>query len=290
MKPYSFRQKIAFWYVVIFYALLIFKWSNDMLLYQQQPSFIYNTFDIFSWMFLQTRIPHWLLQTKHFLLFDMIYYTAPLLLLLSAHFKPKLIPHDALYILIVNWIYLQSYFLYPISSYTIFIAWLLFPIIFLANGDKTFVLLFDGVRYFFLYFFLSAGIWKIRIGGVFNPEQLSAILLEQHKEMLTNSPGYWLSQFYHWLIQHTTFSYVLYVMVTFMELSFITGFFTKRYDKFLILIYFIFLFADYFVMRIPYFETLPFLLTLYFHPVNVPVHNSSFFSKSVNLRNYNKSK
>ncbi len=269
MRRYSFRQKIVFWYVAIFYALLVFKWSNDMLLYQQQPAFIYNTFDVFSWLLMQTGITQWLVQTKHFLLFDIVYYSAPLFLLISAYNRTTLISIAAFYVLVVNWIYLQTYFLYPISSYTIFVVWLIFPIIFLVKNEKTFALLFNGMRYFFLYFFLSAGIWKIRNGGVFNPEQLSAILLDQHKEMLTNSPNYWMSHFYQWLIKNVTLSYILYIIVTLMELSFIIGFFTKGFDKFLILVYFIFLLSDHFIMRIPYYETLPFLLTLYFHPVNV---------------------
>ena len=153
MKPNSFRQKIIFWYVALFYALLIFKWSNDMLLCQQQPAFIYNTFDLFSWLFMQTGIPRWLLQTKQFLLFDVVYYTAPLLLLLSAYRKPKLIPVAAFFVLIINWLYLQSYFLYPISSYTIFIAWLIFPVIFLAGSEITFALLFSRSSIFLSLFF-----------------------------------------------------------------------------------------------------------------------------------------
>lgn len=163
-----------------------------MLLYQQQPVFIYNTPDVVSWLFLLTNIPQWLIATKHFLLFDVVYYTAPLFLL-SVYRKPKLVPIATLYVLIVNWIYLQAYFLYPISSYTIFVVWLIFPLIFLINNEKLFSLLFEGLRYFFLYFFLSAGIWKLRNGGIFNQQQLSAILLDQHKEMLTNSPHYWMS-------------------------------------------------------------------------------------------------
>lgn len=269
MKQYSFRQKIIFWYVAIFYVLFVFKWWNDMLLYQQQPTFIYNTFDIVSWAFLRTGIAQWLIRSKQFLLFDVVYYSAPLLLLAAGLAKPKWILITASYVLLVNWIYLQAYFLYPISSYTIFVVWLIFPVIFLVKNEKIFALLFEGLRFFFLYFFLSAGIWKIRNGGLFNHEQLSAILLEQHKEMLTNSPHYWLSKFYQWLISHVTFSYLLYITVTLTELSFIIGFFTKHFDKMLIIIYLIFLLADYFIMRIPYYETLPFLLTLYFHPVNV---------------------
>lgn len=245
-----------------------------MLLYQQQPVFIYDTFDVTIWLFMQTGIHQWLLQTKHFLLFDIVYYTAPLALLISSYLKPKAVSFAAVYLLIVNWIYLQCYFLYPISSYTIFVAWLLFPLIFIADNENTFTLLFNGIRYFFLYFFLSAGIWKIVNGSVFNAAQLSAILLEQHKEMLTASPLYRLSYLYQYLINHTILSYTFYLVVTLMELSFITGFFTKRFDKYLLLIYFVFLIADYLVMRIPYFETLPFALTLCLQPVNVSSRKS----------------
>lgn len=265
----SFKHSIIKYYCILFYALFIFKWSNHMLLYQQQPLFFNNTFDIFTWLFMQTGIHQWLLHTKYFLLFDILYYTAPLLLLVSFYIKPKTTSFAAIYLLLINWIYLQCYFLYPISSHTIFVVWLLFPAIFIARKEETCKLLFSGIRYFFLYFFLSAGIWKIINGGIFNPVQLSAILLEQHKEMLTNSPGYWLANFYQWLISHQAFSYLIYIAVTAMEISFLIGFFTKRFDTILIIIYFIFLFADYFVMRIPYYETLPFLLTLRFHPVNI---------------------
>ena len=263
----TFKQTILNYYCLIFYALLIFKWCNHMLLYQQQPIFIYDTFDVVSWLFMQTGIHQWMLQTKHFLFFDLLFYSAPLLLFFTAHKKPKLTSIAAVYVLLVNWIYLQCYFLYPISSYTIFIVWLIFPSIFIARKHETFLLLFEGARYFFLYFFLSAGIWKIANGSIFNPDQLSAILLDQHKEMLTNSTDYWLSHFYQFIINHKhVFLILMYLTVTLMELSFIIGFFTKRFDGVLIIIYFVFLFADYFIMRIPYFETLPFVLTLYSYP------------------------
>lgn len=261
-----FRHIIINYYCTVFYALFVFKWCNNMLLYQQQPVFIYNTFDAFSWLFMQTGIHKWLLQTKHFLLFDVLFYTAPLSLLIASFTKQKWVSPAAVYVLVINWIYLQCYFLFPISSYTIFVVWLLFPLVFIPKNEATCLLLFDGIRYFFLYFFASAGIWKLINKSAFNPVQLSGILLEQHKEMLTNSPDYWLTILYRFLIFHTSVSSFLYIVVMLMEFSFIIGFFTKKFDSFLIIIYFIFLLADYFIMRIPYFETLPFLLTLYFRP------------------------
>ncbi len=260
----SFRHIIINYYCIIFYGLFVFKWYNNMLLYQQQPLFIYNTFDVFSWLFMQTGIHQWLLQTKQFLLFDVLFYTAPLSLLILSYTKPKWLSFAAIYVLVVNWVYLQCYFLFPISSYTIFIVWLLFPIVFIPKKEEAFFILFDGIRYFFLYFFVSAGVWKIINKSIFNSVQLSAVLLEQHKEMLTNSSAYRLSDLYQLFINHTLLSYLMYLVVMLMELSFVVGFFTKKFDFFLVIIYFIFLMADYFVMRIPYFETLPFILTLCF--------------------------
>ncbi len=273
----SVRYTIIVWFCTIFYVLALFKWYNNMLLYQQQPIFIYDTFDVFSWLFIQTGIPKWLLQTQQFLLFDVLFYTAPLSLLITSLTKQKWVSFAAIYVLIINWLYLQCYFVFPISSYTIFVVWLLFPLIFIPKKEETFLLLFDGIRYFFLYFFASAGIWKIINKSVFNPFQLSGILLEQNKEMLTNSPHYWQTNLYQFLINHSTLSYLIYIFVTMMELSFLIGFFTKKYDKLLILIYFIFLMADYFIMRIPYFETAPLLLTFYFHFKPIVGHKKKSF-------------
>lgn len=276
----SFRHTVLLWYCAIFYGLFFFKLSNGMLLSQVQPVFIYDTFDAFTWLFMQTGIPQWLLQSRQFLLFDALYYTAPLALLLAAYTKPPAMIIAAVYLLLVNWIYLQCYSLFPISSITIYIAGFLFPVLFLANTETTFLLLFAGLRYFFLYFFCSAGVWKIVQGGVFNPLQLSAILLEQHKELLTSSPRYWLSQWYQWLIEHHLVSYALYLLVDVMELSFIVGFFTRRFDRLLLSFYLLFLFANHLIMRIPYYETMPFLLLLYLQPIAIPRQESSFFQKA----------
>jgi hypothetical protein len=149
------------------------------------------------------------------------------------------------------------------------VAWLLFPVIFLVQNEKLFALLFSGLRYFFIYFFFSAGIWKVVNGGIFFPSQMSGILLDQHKEMLADSEGWWMKTLIATLIAHATFSYTLYVLVTCMELLFGIGFFTRKYDGILAGMYVLFLLADHLIMRIPYYETLPFLLTFYLKEVNV---------------------
>jgi hypothetical protein len=127
-----------------------------------------------------------------------------------------------------------------------------------------------GLRYFFLFFFASAGIWKLVQHGAFNSEQMSGILLYQHKEFLTSSPEKWYSYFIYWLINNQGTSYFLYLAGTVIELLFIFGFFTKKFDKWLIGGFLLFLCFNAVIMRIHYWEMTPFLLTLLFSRFSLP--------------------
>lgn len=262
---HSLKYKIIQYYCIIFYILMIYKFFNGLFLFQLQPSFFYLREDILTWLFMQTGLHIGLLNNSFgCLLFDFLFYSAPLIFFVHYKFNPKGSSFAAVIMLIINWCYVQCYTLYPSNSIEGHVAWLLFPIIFIPNNPKTFTLLFDALRYFFLFFFASAGLWKFYRGGIFNVSQMSGILLYQHKEMLINSPDFWQTKMILWLIAHQALSYLLYALLTLIELVFIIGFFTKRFDKFLIALFILFLIADYFIMRIAYFEVTPLLLTLYF--------------------------
>src|SRR5207244_1109367 len=140
----------------------------------------------------------------------------------------------------INWCYVQCYTLYPSNSIEGHIAWLFFPILFIPADKKTFSLLFEGLRYFFLFFFASAGLWKLAQGGFFSLSEMTGILLYQHAQLLSNSPGYWQSELILYLIQHPKLSYLLYLSTTILELSFLIGFFTKKFDRLLTIFFGIF--------------------------------------------------
>jgi len=242
---------------------MIYKWLNGMFLYQMQPFLFLNRMDVFTWVFMQTHLHQWLLNNRPGeILMDALFYAMPLIYFIIYKWKIKFSTAVCLLMLAINWCYAECYTLYPTNSIEGHIAWLLFPVIFLADNEKTFRLLFEALRYFFLFYFFSAGIWKIVQGGLFNIQQMSGVLLFQHKEMLINSPEYWQSKLIRYLIDHYIFSYILYLLSALIELSFITGFFTKKYDRLLAAVFILFLIMDYFIMRIPYFEVLPFLITL----------------------------
>jgi len=257
------KHIVITWYCIIFYLLLLYKWMNGMLLYQLQPSFFYNRFDLLTWYFMKTGIHQWLLNNPiGWALFDIVFYTAPLLLLLISSKAKRWLKPAAIVLLLINWIYVQCYTLYPSNSIEGHLAWLLFPIAFIPSNPKTFNLLLKGLRYFFLFFFASAGVWKIIQGGVFNINQMSGVLLMQHQELLTNSDNL-QTHILTWLIQHPGIGYSLYLGATIIELVFIIGFFTRKYDRWLIALFILFLIADQLIMRIGYYEVTPFLIPLW---------------------------
>ncbi len=258
-----YRSVIITGFCIIFYVLMVYKWFNSMFLYQMQPFFFYTREDIFSWFVMLPGIHKWLLNNPAgCILFDVLFYTAPLLFYTVYKKRHAFTKWAAFVLLCINWVYIQCYVLFPTTSIEAHIAWLLFPIVFIPKNIKTFALLLDGLRYFFLFFFASAGIWKFVQGGIFYSQQMSNILLFQHREILAFTPQHWYAKTIAYLIGHPLLSYGLYLTATLFELSFIVGFFTKKFDKWLALVFILFLIVDHLVMRIPYYETLPLLLTL----------------------------
>lgn len=246
---------------------MVYKWFNWLLLYQIEPSFFYTRKDLVTWLFMQTGLHQWLLNNRSgWVLFDLLFYSMPLLYLLSYKFSKKFSTVVAVVMLLINWCYVQCYTLYPSISIEGDIAWLLFPVAFIPLNKKSFLLLFEGLRYFFLYFLVSAAVWKLAQGGLFNSSQMTGILLYQHKELLASSPDYWQTNFILYLVQHTQLSYLLFLSATLLEFLFIIGFFTKKHNGLLFVLFIVFLLTDHLIMRIPYYDTFPLALTLVLLP------------------------
>lgn len=265
------RIKFTGWWVAIFYVLAAAKWWQGIWLYQFDPFMFSTRFDGTTWLFMQTGLHLLVLQNNWAaMVLDGLFYGFPLLYFLVFLKKPATASKLAWVWLIVNWIYVQCYTLFPINSIEAHIPWLLFPLLFCTYSLRSFYFVLQGLRYFFLYFFLSAGIWKLVNGGAFEPTQMSAILMDQHKDFLITSPGYWQSRLIYLLISMPLTAFFLYWMGIIIELTFAIGFFTRRYDRLLIVLFLLFLVFDWLVMRIPYFEVTPFLLTFLYSHFGLP--------------------
>lgn len=265
------RDQFVVWFCILFYVLMLYKFMNGLFLFQLSPIIYTTRFDIVTWVLMQTGIHTWLLNNKTgWLLFDVIFYLTPALYLVVYQLNKSAATVFAACMLVINFVYIQCYTLYPANSIESFTAWLLFPVLMMTSCLGSFYFVMHGLRYFILFVLVSAGIWKFVQSGIFNPEEMSGILLYQHKDYLATSPENIYSKSIYWLINHPSISYLLYLCATVLELSFLIGFFTKRFDKYLILLFILFLFMDLLVMRIPYWELSPFVLTLIYSHLDKP--------------------
>ncbi len=257
------RNAISQWYVILLTALFIGMWWNGMLLSQIQPAFFTNKLDVSTWLLMRTGLHQATLSNKPLcIIFDAVLLMLPIIYLAFYKLQSRWQYAFAWCLLIFTFVYYQCYTLYPTTSIEGYIGYFLMPLLFTCMSLKRFYFTLHFLRYVFLFFFLSAGLWKLRSGGFFNMEQMSGVLLMQHKEYLVSSPDALLSHLYSWLIDHKLISWCLYAASTFFELSFAIGFFTKKFDRWLIWLFVIFLLMDMLVMRIYYFDMAVMLLTL----------------------------
>ncbi|WP_460551307.1 hypothetical protein [Ferruginibacter profundus] len=204
------------------------------------------------------------------LLFDVVYYVLPLLLLVLSSTKNKWQYPLAIITGLFNLVYALLITSLGMLSVEGFTGWIIIPLIFALRSDKGFYYAMHCLRYVFLLIFFSAGLWKIRGGGIFNAEEMSAILVRQHAPYIIAAPGDWFTRCVYYLSNHNTLSYTLYLSATVAELIFIAGFFTKRFDKILIVAFVLFVLLDFALMRINYFAWSAFLGCLWFSKYKEP--------------------
>ncbi|HMR92256.1 MAG TPA: hypothetical protein PKC69_08070 [Chitinophagaceae bacterium] len=258
------RYRFTKAFILVFYVLAAYHWLCGLFLYQLEPVLFHTRYDGTSWLLMQTGIHQWLLDNPAgCIVFDLLYYSFPAIYWFCCVKRQRLHPAVVgIPWLVFNWVYILCYVMYPSNSIEGHIAGLLLPFVFMQHKLPSFYYLLSGARYVFLFFFASAGLWKLRTGSLFEMEHMSAVLLVQHKEFLVAYPGHWYTEAVYFLVKNPVWSQSLFIISTVIELVFIAGFFTKRFDRILFWLFVLFLIADFWVMRIPYFGALPLALTL----------------------------
>lgn len=257
------QRQIILLYVIVTAVLFFDRWNNEMLLSQVIPPYFINRMDVSLWLFMFTNIHSFFLDNFHACLaLDILLLLLPVIYMLLFLKKSRWVVTVGWIILVFNFVYAQCAVLYVTTSIEEHIGWMLFPLVLICPKPPDFRLALKFIRYVALFFFTSAGIWKIRNGGLFNLQEMSGIILFQHKDFLATSPGYFLTNMYYWLAQHPYASYFLYLGAAIVELFFIIGFFTTRLDRWLAFMFIIFLVSDTLIMRIKYWEILYLIIPL----------------------------
>lgn len=264
------KKQFVIFYLICFVVNFYWCFDNDLLMSQNQPLIFVNSLDLTRNLLMLSNIQHSLVtSSKLCFLFDLVYFLCPFILSYTILKNTKGQSIMSLTTSIVAFVYGIFYSMFSYFSFTYFISLVFIPLIFYKRSDEGFYFNLHFMRLIFLGIFVSTGFWKIRTGAVFNIEQMSSILLQQHKQVLINEPEGWYSLFIFFMIKNRIFSYMLYLSAVLIEISFAIGFFTKRYDNLLFILFCIFLLMDFFIMQINYFNWFVFSGLFYYSKFNL---------------------
>jgi hypothetical protein len=252
------RQVLATVYFLFYFSVFGAMIGQGRLLSQVQPVLWNFNRDLTEFAVIALGLPRWMIaHPGSFWVFDILLFALPLVWLatgLRRWLGLLFVSFLALYLLLAD-IFWQVH-------HEPFILYVILPLSMITRRPDRFDGILRGCRYYFLYIFISAAIWKIARGGVFNGEEMSRILLIHHSELLSGDCTGWLCRGYSWLIDHPLVAQLLYIGGVGLEAAFFLGLFTRRYDRLLLGFAVLFVIADLFVMRIPYWTVLLGCVTL----------------------------
>jgi len=113
---------------------------------------------------------------------------------------------------------------------------LIITIPFWASKDKNFETLWDALRYYVCWIYFSAFLWKMVNGSMFQADFGVLTMKKNLAAYLYHNPDTIKAHIYNWFISHPVLPDVGDKVVYLLEGFFLAGFFTKRYDKILIVL------------------------------------------------------
>jgi len=255
------RNKIGHFVFGFIVFSIIYRFLSTSLIHQmEQPVFVYPHVDLTYWIFHFLKIPEIITGSKMLSAgFDILLLTFAII----AGIKPNL-----RWACFLTWI---TYFIYTIiyNTFTLhhshpMAGVIIITIPFLFKRLKDFNLLWEGVRYYALWVYASAFIWKLFRGTFFHWEHGEAVFKSIHTTYLVNNPDAYLASTIEWFIIHPNLAHSFLIAGFLLQGSFLIGFFTRKLDWLWFVLPFIFHFTTYFFIEVVFIELL--ILNLAFVP------------------------
>lgn len=229
------KIRLTRWVVGWLFLVLLYQWSADLMVSQlESPVLLRLDMDVTYWFIHASGVGAWLSQNyAAALLFD----SALMLLCLTTILFPK----RSILVMFTGIFYLVYCVLlnaYQCWHYHNLITLILLIIPFCFKSLKTFSLLFAGLRYAVAYIYASAAIWKVIRGSVFHDGQMQWLIEHNYVDRLAVE-GYQLNFLENWMFQlsnYPTLSNGALILGVAMEASFLVAFFTRKFDRYLLLV------------------------------------------------------
>lgn len=155
---------------------------------------------------------------------------------------------------------------------------LITPIAFLYS-KKSFSFAWQGLRYFLLFSYSAAFLWKFFRFSWLESNQGLLIAKENLTPYLYFNPQTRLAGLYVWFFNHPVFLETIFLSGFFLEGVFIIGFFTRKYDKILFIISLLLPFGFWFLADAVFYEMVILSLTLL--PVSTITKFSNYRPKTL---------
>ncbi|HRN78854.1 MAG TPA: hypothetical protein PKY29_00655 [Ferruginibacter sp.] len=277
MIEYKHIRQFAWIYASAVVLFFVWMYWNGLHFSAYRPVFFNNQTDLTGNYILLTGIHLKVMQEQWLrVLLDVSFILFPVMLCVLVVRRSTIAHPVSILTAGVALLYAWLYSILGVISIEVFTAFLFTPLVFTALTVQGFYFRIQILRLLFLIIFFSTAWWKFRAGGFFHFEQMQAILFRQHTAAIVYGSNDLSTNLYKFLIAHPSVSFGLYVMATLLEASMAIGFFTHRFDRWLMMFALLFIGMDYLLMEINYFSWIPMVAALYFSGKQWPhVHVSS---------------
>jgi len=230
--PILNREKMARWTFGFAFFIFVYRLLTHSLVHQMRQPVLYETdFDYTYWLYHLTGIPRLLTGNNAIAwIFDI-----SLLFVTLYCWADSGRRRWAVLCCAIGWtLYGLTYNSYSHHHNVSIIGVMVLPYAFLVRKEKKFRLMWEGVRYFYLYIFADAFIHKalIRHSLFFLPNGAEFIKTNQALYMVQH-PDSLLTGLYAWVITHPIVAYMGFVMMIFLQGCMLIGFLTRKWDRWL---------------------------------------------------------
>ncbi len=244
---------------ILFIEILIYFFCDIHIASFQKNTFIGFEQDPLLWVFYFTGLPQLILSN----IFISYFIDCLIILLMIALILKPLNRWVALGLLMLLFIFYCIFTAHlGHRNYQSGYLFVLLPFLFFNIKNKQ--IIFEFIRYFLLFFYVSAAFFKFESGSLFQQHHLSHAVISQFTPYFLEQSVSLRTGFNLYLITHHNFAQVLYIAATIFEFITIIGFFTKRYDQYLASALIIFHLANWFIMDIAPVGQMAFICTLFF--------------------------
>lgn len=223
-----FRARVIFAW--LFLVLVYFFWNNSLLSQFGQPTLKFPESDLSFWAYHASGLHAWLMTNSWAALgFDLLLTTSCLIVVI--------VPQQRLFtwITVVGvWILYLAYCSVAGKHYAQ-IGYLIMPVAFLAVKPERFALTWDLIRYWICFLYVSAGVYKIYYGGFAASDNLSPILMQMNADWFYFHPNGSQAAGIRYLIDHPRVAQAFYRLTVLVDLLPVLGFFTRKFDRWILI-------------------------------------------------------